>query len=190
MLSIRAVRLTWLAIREKLRIHEVLIADHLLQNFSLAIDQVSFGNLKGAVAGADVRIRIARGGKRDLELLFETIVEILVAIDADAQHHHTLGLIGLRESFERWRLGNARTAPTGPEIEHQNLTAEILAREGFAVVGGDFEIRSGVAGIGDLGFKRGRNHPNQADRQHQDRNQNQAVDAFTHAIILAGLCNG
>src|SRR6185312_311669 len=61
--------------------------DELLDHLAIAIDQIAFRVLNGAVGEIDFLIGIARGLVSKRKALEEIPVRVLVLIDADAEHH-------------------------------------------------------------------------------------------------------
>src|ERR1017187_6731013 len=95
----------------------------LLQHLALGIDDVSFRVHERAVVL--VQFGFASVEECRVELFEEGAVGDFVLVHADAEDDHSLGSVGGRELAERGGFLHAGRAPGGPEIEHQELAAEV-----------------------------------------------------------------
>src|SRR5215831_7584738 len=86
------------------------------------------------------------GEKLRPESLEECPVRLLVLIDADAEDDYSLACVRRCELTERGRLLHAGRAPGCPEIQHQDLAAEIRQGHGPPAVRLHGELRRIVSG--------------------------------------------
>ena len=108
----------------------------------------------------------------------EIAVGLLVLVDADAEHHHArLAPSAAGTALSDGSFLDAGRAPGGPEIQHQQLAAEVRRRDGAAVVGRDGEIRRGVADVDDSFAKRVEDHADEHDASSK-HDQRSLDDAF------------
>ena len=120
----------------------VLGADEFAAEDAGAVDDVSFGDLGGAVEGVDALIAVADGDEVDVVAGEELAVEVVVLVDADADDGE-LGHLFL-EFEEAGEFFDAGGAPGGPEVEDDDAAAEAGEIEGLDAVG-DFEEGGGGA---------------------------------------------
>src|SRR5207253_790060 len=89
------------------------------------------------------------------------------------EHHYPGACEAPLELIERGHLLHARRTPGGPEVQHQQLPAEVRRRDGAAVVGGDREVRRGVTDGDELFVERIEDdideHGQQQDNEGVDR---------------------
>lgn len=117
-------------------------ADELAAEDAVAIEDVGFGDLGGSVESVDAGVGVADGTEIDVVLLEEAAVDAVVLIHADADDGEVGHLV--LEGEEAGELFDAGRAPSGPEIEDDDLAAELGEVEALDAVG-DGEVRGGPA---------------------------------------------
>jgi hypothetical protein len=127
----------------------VLRADDLAVDFAVARDDVGFGDHHGAVFGLNFLRWIAERRVIDGIGLEEVLIRGLVLVGADADDGTAARSDLLLQPVERGRFVNARRAPGGPEIEHDNVAAQ-LGEAARLAVGCELEID--FAAASEAGF--------------------------------------
>jgi len=126
----------------------VLGTDEFAAEVSVAVDDVGFGDLGGAVKGVDALFGVADGEEVDVVLGKEAAVDVVVLVDADTDDGELRHL--MLEGEEAGKFFDAGGAPGGPEIEDDDAAAELGEVEGLDAVG-DFEEGGGVAEVFRVG---------------------------------------
>src|SRR3569833_1091911 len=147
--------------------------DELLDHLAVLVNQIAFRILDGAVGEIDFLVGIARGLVRERKALQEVLIRVLVFIDADAEHYQSYGRELAGHLDARGNFVEAGDAPGGPEIQEQQLAAEIARGVSAAGIGSDGEIGSGVAGVHDDFVKRvikgaAKRHHHQRERDREN----------------------
>ena len=117
-------------------------ADELPAEDAVAVDDVGFGDLGGAVEGVDACVGVADGAEVDVVLLEEAAVDVVVLVHADADDGEVGHLV--LEGEEAGELFDAGGAPGCPQIEDDDLAAKLGEVEALDAVG-DGEGRSDAA---------------------------------------------
>lgn len=126
------------------RVGPVLRADELAAKDALAVDDVGLGNLDGAVEGVDALVGVADGDEVDVVLGEELVVNVGVLVHADRDDFEAGHLLVERE--QAGKLFDAGRAPGGPEIEHDNVAAQLGEIDGVRAVG-DGELGRGLVDV-------------------------------------------
>jgi hypothetical protein len=108
------------------------VADDLAANDAGAVDDVSLGPSIGVIELGGCLTGIADGGEIDVEASEETHISVGIFVDADGEN----GEVGtLMVKFnECGSLLNARAAPTGPEVEQDDLSPIVGQVDGVNAV--------------------------------------------------------
>jgi len=130
------------------RVGPVLRADELTAEGALAVDDVGFGNLDGAVEGVDALVGVADGDEVDVVFDEELVVDVGILVHADGDDFEVGHL--LVESEQAGELFDAGRAPGGPEIEHDDVAAEFGEIDGVGAVG-DGELGRGLVDVVGMG---------------------------------------
>src|SRR4029077_12885023 len=111
---------------------------------AVPVDDIGLRNLDGSVHVLDLGAGVAHGHKIHSVLADEPVVSAVILIRADRHHDHTLVLHLLLHAHQRRRLGYARRAPAGPEIQHHHLSLELAQSDpAFGVL--HHKVRRGFA---------------------------------------------
>ena len=147
--------------------------DEFFNHFTVAIDQVAFGILDGAVGEVDLLVGITRSEVGEGRPDEKVAINFFVLIDADAEDDKSLRAQLPGHLIQAGNLFNAGAAPRSPEIQEQEFAAEVTRRDGLARIRLNAEIRGGVAGI-HHGFVQGsikgtaKRHQHQSERGLKD----------------------
>lgn len=122
----------------------VLGVDELSAEDALLVDDVGFGDLFGAVEAVDPLLLVADGDQIDVMLDQKLVVEVGVLIDADGDDFEVGHLL---VQFEQaGQLLDAWGAPGGPEVEHNDVAAQLAEIDAVGSVG-DSELWCGFADV-------------------------------------------
>src|SRR5712692_5955346 len=99
----------------------------------VAVDDVGFRVHEGAVMRGNLLRGIAVGGEADLVFPQKVFIRGGVFIHADPQHHAALRAELPVQPAERSHLGNAGRTPGGPEVEHDDPSAQVHESRGVPV---------------------------------------------------------
>ena len=116
--------MTWLHLCEvahDVGIGPVLRADEFAAQDALAVDDVGFGNLDGAVERVDALVGVADGDEIDVVLDEELVIDVGVLVHADGDDFKVGHLLMQRE--QAGELFDAGRTPCGPEVEHDDFAA-------------------------------------------------------------------
>lgn len=113
----------------------VLGGDEFAADVSLAVDDIGFRDLCGAVEGVDAAFLVADGDEVYVMLYEEALVDVGVLVDGDG-YDGKLGHFFL-EVKEAGELFDAGGAVGGPEVEDDDFSAEFAEVNGVGAVGHD-----------------------------------------------------
>ena len=111
---------------------------------SVAVDDVGFGDLGGAVEGVDALGGVAEGQEIDLVAGEEAPVGGFVFVHADGEDGD-LGEAALHFE-EAWEFFDTGSTPGGPEVEDDDAAAEFAEVDGAGAVCDD-ELGGGAADV-------------------------------------------
>jgi len=107
-------------------------SDEFAAHYAFTIDDVGLGPAVGAVEVWTFLRFVAHSDKIDAVIFQKPLVSRFVGVDADPNHGNAATLeIGLHPD-QRRHFGDTGSAPAGPEIEQDDLSA-VLAKSEFAV---------------------------------------------------------
>ena len=95
--------------------------DELAPHHAIAIDDVGFRKLEGAVKIAALLPRIAHCQQIDIVIFEKLVIGILIDIDADPDDGDALGFHPPLHLDQRGHFLHTRRTPGRPEIEHHDL---------------------------------------------------------------------
>jgi hypothetical protein len=115
----------------------LLEADELAGDFSATVDDVGFGDYRGAVGEGDggavvLGGGVAIGGKNHVFIAQKFLVNVGVLVGGDAKHHAIAWLDIFVEVVETGRFFLAGRTPGGPEIQDDDFTAEVRKADWLA----------------------------------------------------------
>ena len=122
----------------------VLGGDEFAAQDTLFVDHVALGDLAGAVEGLDVGGGITEGEEVDVVLLEEAVVLVGVLVLTDG-YDGDLGELVL-EGQEAGELLDAGRAPGGPEVDDDDVAAELAEVDGVRSFG-EGELGGGFADV-------------------------------------------
>jgi hypothetical protein len=126
----------------------VLGADELAADYAFAVDDVGFRPHVGVEEICGGLLGVADGDEVDVAAKQEAGVGVGVLVDADGEDGEA-GLVVV-EFEKRWQFDDAGLAPSGPEVEQDDLAAITGEVDGGCAVGYG-EIGGGLAGLGGMG---------------------------------------
>lgn len=133
----------------------VLAANDFAVDVARAVDDVGVGEHRGAIIGGDLARGVARSGEAHVVSLQEIVIGGLVVVDADAKDRAAKRRDLLLQLIQRRRFVDARRAPGGPEIQHDDAASQVrkvrrlaIERESEILCGLAVEARFALAIVG------------------------------------------
>ncbi len=126
----------------------VLGADKLAPDDALPVEDESFRRARGAEGEIGALGAVEQCAHSDVVVDHVLAVGLRILVKADRQHNNAGHL--LLQLGERWPLSQAVGAPGRPEVEHDDLAAKLVEREGMGAIGNGNRGR----GLADLAWMR------------------------------------